>query len=104
MSTIKKNQPAPKKNIPVKDHQFGFVFNRTNYMLMLVGIGVIAIGFILMVGGKSEDPKVFSEAIFDTQRLVISPILLVIGFIIEILAIMYRPKKDNTINKETESK
>ena len=101
MSTIKKKQQAPVKNIPAKEHQFGFVFNKTNYMLMIIGIVIIAIGYMLMVGGKSEDPKVFSEAIFDTQRLVISPILLVIGFIIEILAIMYRPKKNNSNTTES---
>ena len=41
-----------------------FAFGRVNYMIMLAGIGLILLGFILMSGGGSDDPKVFSEAIY----------------------------------------
>ncbi len=81
-----------KKNIlnASEKSSFSFIFTRTNYILMIVGLLFIALGYILMIGGGSEDPAQFSDKIFDTQRLVVSPILLVIGFIIEIFAIMYR--------------
>lgn len=69
-----------------------FVFGRKNYMLMLIGLGVIILGYILMIGGGSEDPNVFSQSLFDFQRLTLSPILILAGFAIEIVAIMYRPK------------
>ncbi len=63
---------------------------------MFIGLAFLALGYLLMVGGKSEDPNVFNEALFNTQRIVVAPILLVIGFIFEGVAIMYRKKdKDN---------
>ncbi|HPF00331.1 MAG TPA: DUF3098 domain-containing protein [Bacteroidales bacterium] len=74
-----------------------FVFGRMNYILMLIGLGVMFLGYILMMGGGSEDPNVFSEELFNTQRTTISPILIIAGFVIEIFAIMHRPKaKDNS--------
>ena len=69
-----------------------FAFTKKNYMLLFVGLAFIASGIILMIGGGSEDPNKFSEEIFNTQRLTIAPILLAVGFIIEIFAIMYKGK------------
>tara|TARA_B100001113_G_C21112090_1_gene623713 strand:- start:103 stop:318 length:216 start_codon:yes stop_codon:yes gene_type:complete len=69
-----------------------FAFTKKNYMLLFVGLAFIASGIILMIGGGSEDPNKFSEDIFNTQRLTIAPILLAIGFIIEVFAIMYKKK------------
>jgi hypothetical protein len=45
-----------------------------------------------MIGGGSDDPTVFSDKIFDPQRLTLAPILIAVGFIIEIFAIMHKPK------------
>ena len=84
-----------------KEHQFGFVFTKINLYLMFAGIAFLVLGYILMVGGKSSDPAIFSDAIFNTQRLVVAPILLVIGFVIELYAIMYRSKKATGINSES---
>jgi hypothetical protein len=67
-------------------------FNKWNYILMLVGMIVLAVGYILLSGGGSEDPSVFSEAIFDTRRLTIAPITLVVGLSIELAAILVRFK------------
>jgi hypothetical protein len=64
-----------------------------NYILIGIGVLFLALGFILLSGGGSNDPEVFSPNIFDTRRLVIAPILMLIGLIIEIVAIMYRAKK-----------
>jgi hypothetical protein len=60
----------------------GMPFGKWNYILLLVGIVVLAIGYILLSGGGSEDPAVFSDAIFDTRRLTIAPITLVLGLVI----------------------
>lgn len=97
MKVIKTEKKPPisvsKKNIKEVDSQYTFLFSRTNYIIMIVGIVFIALGFILMIGGGSGDPNVFSEEIFNTQRIIVAPVLLVIGFIIEIFAIMYRKKE-----------
>ena len=69
-----------------------FAFTKKNYMLLFVGLAFIASGIILMIGGGSEDPSKFSDEIFNTQRLTIAPILLAVGFIVEIFAIMYKEK------------
>jgi hypothetical protein len=69
-----------------------FAFQRQNYILLIAGLVILGIGFLLMIGGGSEDPNVFSDALFDFQRLTLAPILLLIGYIVEIFAILYRPK------------
>ena len=71
-----------------------FNFGKRNYQLLIAGVIVMAIGFVLMSGGGSEDPNVFSDAIFNTQRLTIGPILILTGLVIEIFAILYKPKED----------
>ena len=60
---------------------------------MLIGILVLIAGYILLSGGGTDDPTEFSEAIFDTRRMYVGPIVLVLGFLIELFAIMYRPKE-----------
>jgi hypothetical protein len=70
-----------------------FVFKQKNYLLLILGVLFIATGLILMIGGGSENPNKFSYEIFNFRRLTLAPILIVIGFIIEIFAIMYQPKK-----------
>ena len=69
------------------------LFGKENYMWMLAGIVVIILGFILMAGGKSADPKVFDpKEVYSTTRITIAPLLIIIGFILEILGIMKKPK------------
>lgn len=70
-------------------------FGKQNYQLFIGGIIVIILGYLLMIGGGSEDPNVFNPAIFDTQRITIAPIVCLIGFIAIIVAIMWRPKTTN---------
>lgn len=69
-----------------------FAFGKENYILMIIGVAFILLGFILMTGGGSKDPNVFNEDMFDFRRLTLSPILVLIGFGIEIYAIVKRPK------------
>jgi len=70
-----------------------FAFSKKNYILLFVGLAFMLSGLILMVGGGSEDPTQFSDEIFNFQRLTLAPILLAIGFIIEIFAVMYKGKE-----------
>ena len=67
-----------------------FAFKKRNYILLIIGLSFLASGFILMIGGGAEDPAEFSNEIFNFQRLTLAPILLAIGFIIEIIAVMYK--------------
>ena len=69
-----------------------FAFNKQNYILVLIGLIFLALGFVLMIGGGSDDPAVFNDSLFDFQRLTLAPILILVGYIIEIFAIMKRPK------------
>lgn len=72
----------------------GFALGKENYKLMAIGFAIIVLGFILLSGGGSDDPNVFSEDIFSFRRLTIAPIVLLIGFSFEIYAIMKKPKED----------
>lgn len=70
-----------------------FYFGKQNYMLMFIGLAVIIVGFFLMAGGKSADPKVFDEqAVYSTTRITVAPILVIVGLIIEGYAIMKKSK------------
>ena len=73
-----------------------FLFDRSNYMFLLIGIAVIALGFILMSGGGSDDPNVFSDDIFNFRRIRLAPTTVLIGFGIVIYAILKNPKNKNT--------
>lgn len=70
-----------------------FLFEKINYKILLIGIGVIALGFILMSGGGSDDPNVFNESVFDFRRIRLAPTTVLIGFGITIYAILKNPKK-----------
>ncbi len=69
-------------------------FSKQNYLLFLAGLGLIVLGYILMIGGGSEDPNVFNPAIFDAQRITVAPMVCVLGFVTIIVAIMWRPKQN----------
>ena len=69
-----------------------FLFDRVNYLLMLAGLALIFIGFALMAGGGSEDPAVFNPEMFNTQRLVVAPVFILLGFAVEVVAILRKPK------------
>lgn len=70
-----------------------FLFDSINYKILLAGIGVIALGFVLMSGGGSDDPKVFNDAIFNFRRIRLAPTVVLIGFGITIYSILKNPKK-----------
>jgi hypothetical protein len=69
------------------------LFTKDNYIWMLAGLAIMAIGFFLMAGGKSDDPKVFDpKEVYSTTRITIAPILIIAGLLVEIFAIMKKPK------------
>lgn len=69
-----------------------FLFEKVNYKILLLGIAVIVLGFILMSGGGSTDPKVFSEAIFNFRRIKLAPTVVLLGFGITIYSIVKNTK------------
>jgi len=81
---------AQKQNDNTKDT---FIFGKKNYKWMFIGIGFIALGFILMSGGGSDDPNVFNPEIFNFRRIRLAPTLVLIGFGIQIYAILLNPDK-----------
>lgn len=76
------------------EKQSGGMFNKDNYLWMLGGIVLIAIGMFLLSGGKSNtDPTVFDkDAVYSTTRITIAPILILAGLVLEIFAIFKKPK------------
>ena len=69
------------------------LFEKHNLVLMFAGAVVIAIGMLLMGGGKSNDPNVFNEKeVYSFMRITVAPILIVLGLVIEIIAIFRKPK------------
>jgi len=71
-----------------------FPLQKDNYILLIIGFAIIMIGFLLMMGGKSDDPNVFNPEIFSFRRITLAPIVVLIGFVFEIWAIMKKPKTE----------
>ncbi|MDD4819962.1 MAG: DUF3098 domain-containing protein [Flavobacteriales bacterium] len=84
----------------MKKSQQKFLFTKTNYALMALGVVVILMGFYIMSGGTNEDPTIFSADIFSQRRIFWAPLIVIIGFVIEVVAIFYRAhKKESKENK-----
>lgn len=82
------NKPNPKKTS-------GFPLSKENYILLSIGFGIIVLGFLLMIGGGSDDPNVFNaEELFSFRRTTLAPMLVLFGFVFEIWAIMKKPKEE----------
>ena len=81
-STTEKQKPAG----------IDFAFGKENYKLLLIGLALILVGFLLMIGGGSKDPNVFDDSIFNFRRLTLGPVLVLAGYVVEIFAIMKKPK------------
>jgi hypothetical protein len=69
-----------------------FLFDKVNYKTLLIGIAVIVLGFILMSGGGSDDPKIFNEDVFSFRRIRLAPTVVLIGFGITIYSIFKKSK------------
>jgi hypothetical protein len=69
------------------------IFSKENYIWMLAGLALIAIGMFLMAGGKSDNPAVFdTKEVYSTTRITIAPILILAGLVVEVFAIFRKPK------------
>jgi hypothetical protein len=85
-----------KSNKDETSQKVGFAIPKENYKLILIGLGIIIFGFILMVGGGSDDPNVFNEEkLFSFRRISLSSIIVVLGFVFEVYAIMKKPKSND---------
>lgn len=84
---------APKSTTAKPKSNTLFLFDKTNYYIMFAGLALILLGFVLMAGGKSPDPHVFNkEEIYSFRRITLAPILIIAGFVVEVVAIMRKPK------------
>lgn len=109
MTTVKQNTPGPqqktkaapaaakpatKKTLPGDQT---FLFDKDNYMWMIIGIVLILIGFVLMSGGKNPDPHNFNyDELYSFRRITIAPLVMLLGFAVEVYAIMKKPKETTT--------
>lgn len=84
--------PSQKKQTNENASSHDFAFTRENYKWVIIGLAFIALGFILMIGGGSDNPDVFSYQIFSFQRWTLAPLLVLTGYVIEIYAIMKKGK------------
>lgn len=74
-----------------------FPFTKENYILMLIGIAILILGYALMVGGKSPNPdEFFPNQVYSWRRITLAPIVVIIGFIVEVFAIMKKPKENKS--------
>ena len=72
----------------------GFAFGKENYRLLIIGVVIVAIGYMLMVGGGSTNPNEFhADEIFSFRRITLSPIVILAGFVVVLYGIMKRPKE-----------
>ena len=74
-------------------------FTTKNYYILIGGIILIALGYILMIGGGSDDPNVFNPEIFNFQRITLAPMVCLAGFITILVAIMWRPHAGKEVSK-----
>lgn len=73
-------------------NQNAMPFGKQNYIIVLIGLALIVLGFILMIGGGSDNPDVFNEKMFDFQHITLAPILVLAGFVVEIVVIFWKRK------------
>jgi hypothetical protein len=92
--TVKTAAAASKaKPAAIKTRPYTPLFGKENYRWMLVGIALVALGLILMAGGKSPDPNVFNkDEVYSFRRITLAPILILAGFVVEIFAIFRKGK------------
>lgn len=85
-TTTAEKERSPRGNAPM--------FERENYIWMLAGVVVLAIGLLLMAGGKSSDPTVFNDnEVYSFRRITLAPIVILIGLAIEIFALVRKSRK-----------
>jgi hypothetical protein len=74
--------------------KFELALDKENYMLLAIAFAIVVVGFLLMMGGGSDNPEVFNEAIYGFQRITLAPVVVLLGFVFAVYAIMKKPKVD----------
>lgn len=73
----------------------GFAFGKQNYQILVVGVVLVVLGYVLMIGGGSDDPNQFhADEIFSTRRITVAPIVILLGFIVVLFGIMKKSKSE----------
>lgn len=93
--------PNPTGKQPARQNNKTPLFRKMNYILMVIGAIILVIGYFCISGGAAEQPDQFNPEVFNTQRTVVAPILLLLGLIVEIFAIMWHPKQKEVKNEES---
>ncbi|MHB1921253.1 MAG: DUF3098 domain-containing protein [Chitinophagaceae bacterium] len=95
----KKEKSKKPESQPLKKTIQGktFLFSRENYQIMIAGIVIFILGLMLMAGGKSTDPNQFHPSqVYSFRRITVAPIVVMVGLLVEIYAIMKKPKPEPT--------
>ncbi|HEX5553039.1 MAG TPA: DUF3098 domain-containing protein [Chitinophagaceae bacterium] len=96
--TVKKDDKPTSKHLQPGSMDARFPFTKENYKIMIIGLIVIIIGYALMVGGRSPDPNQFyPDQVYSWRRITLAPIVIILGFLVEVYAIMKRPKAEKEI-------
>ena len=83
----------------MSDTKESFVFGKNNYIAIAVGFFLVLLGFVLMSGGKSDDPNIFNgEEVFSSTRITFAPFTVLLGFIVVGIGIMLKPKSQDKNN------
>lgn len=86
--------PSPTKTAAPQP-KVGQLFDKENFKWMLIGVGILILGFVLLAGGGSDDPNVFNASeVYSARRITVAPIIILIGIAVEIYAIFRQPKKE----------
>ena len=92
LTDMAKNDQLNEKALP-EEGKARFALGKKNYIALAIGFAILVVGYALMAGGASTDPNVFNgDEIFNFRRITLAPIVLIIGFAVEIFAIMWRPR------------
>ena len=75
-----------------------FAFSKTNYILLIIGFAIVILGFVLMSGGSTTE-EAFNPDIFSTRRIVIAPMVCLLGFVFVIVAILWKNKDESDETK-----
>jgi cytochrome bd-type quinol oxidase subunit 2 len=86
------------KTVSASEGKTSFALGKENYILMIIGVIVVAMGMLLMTGGASNDPNKMSEEIFNFRRLTLAPIVIVAGYLIVLFSIFKRNKENKEAN------
>ncbi len=89
---MKKKENVIKSSSSANTDEGRFAIPKRNIRYIIAGLAIMILGYVLMIGGGSKDPDVFNEAMFSTTRIVIAPVLILAGMVVEIWAVMYRGK------------